>query len=143
MTKEAACKAEERLRLIADNLPACISHVGPDGCYRYVNEEFSRWFGRDVEEIQGLHVREVVGEDVYQRSKSYIDAALGGQAVSFENYRQTAEGDTCWMLVHMIPQQKQDGTGNGYLGLASDITALKEAQETLPSSSQHSLSEEG
>jgi two-component system CheB/CheR fusion protein len=136
MVHESARAAESYLRLVADTLPACMSHVGPDECYRYVNKEFARWFGRDVEAIRGLHVREVVGEELYQRSKFYIDAALSGQVVSFENYRQTPQGETLWMLVHLVPQHKADGSGDGYFGLASDITALKRTQEALRASEE-------
>ena len=131
-----AREAETYLRLVANNLPACMSHVGPDERYRYVNEEFARWFGRDAETILGMAVRDVVGEEVYQRSKSHIDAALSGQEIVFENYRRTSQGETHWMLVQFAPQHKPDGGGDGYFGLATDITTLKNAQTALCASEE-------
>ena len=133
---ENAREAESYLHLVANNLPACMSHVGPDEHYRYVNEEFARWFGLDAQVIQGMGVRGVVGEAVYERSKSYIDAALSGQKVRFENYRLTPEGETRWMLTHFVPQHYPDGGGDGYFGLSTDITELKNAQAALRESEE-------
>ena len=132
---ESAREAEVYLRLVTENLPACMSYVGPDECYRYVNEEFVRWFERDVETIRGVSVREVVGEEVYLRSKPYIDAALAGQEVRFENHRRTPQGEMRWMLTQFVPRRKASD-GDGYFGLDTDITALKNAQAALLASEE-------
>jgi two-component system CheB/CheR fusion protein len=133
---ESAREAESYLHLVTDNLPACMSHVGPDERYRYVNETFARWFGRDVEAILGRLVREVVGDEIYQRSRSYIVEVLRGREVLFENYCQTPQGEMRWMLEHLVPQHRSDGTDDGYFGLATDITTLKSVQAALRTSEE-------
>ncbi|MDH3601866.1 MAG: PAS domain S-box protein, partial [Candidatus Tectomicrobia bacterium] len=132
-------RESEHLRLITDHLPALIAHVGPDERYRYANQTYAQSFGRRADEICGLHVREVVGDDVYQRHKPYQDAVLNNEVMIVEDRLLTAQGKLEWGLMHLVPHQTPDGQGDGYFVLVTDISARKRAEEALLASEERLL----
>src|SRR3954468_3968712 len=82
---EAALReSEERLRLIADNVPALISYVDRDQCYRFSNRTYDAWFGMARERMQGRSVADVFGAEAYGRMRGDIERVLGGDNVQFE-----------------------------------------------------------
>src|SRR5690242_16428015 len=81
---EAALReSEERLRLIANNVPALISYVERDQRYRFANRTYDEWFGIAQEHIQGRTVAEVFGDEAYGRMRPHIEKVLGGANVEF------------------------------------------------------------
>src|SRR5437763_6532453 len=88
---EAALRqSEERLRLIANNVPALISYVDREQRYRFSNRTYNDWFGISHEQMQGRTVAEVFGEDGYARMRENIERVLAGEEIEFEF--ATAEG---------------------------------------------------
>ena len=82
---EAALReSEERLRLIANNVPALISYVDRDQRYRFANRTYDEWFGIAQERIQGRTVAEVFGDEAYGRMRPHLERVLTGAAVEFE-----------------------------------------------------------
>src|ERR671919_2039363 len=88
---EAALReSEERLRLIANNVPALISYVDRDQRYRYSNRTYDDWFGIPHERMLGRSLAEVFGEEGYGRMRKDVERCLAGEGVEFEF--TTAEG---------------------------------------------------
>src|SRR5437588_12961507 len=82
---EAALReSEERLRLIANNVPALISYVDREQRYRYSNRTYTDWFGIPHEGMQGRTVAEVFGDEAYSRMRPEIERCLAGVRVQFE-----------------------------------------------------------
>ena len=128
---EAALReSEERLRLIANTVPALISYVDRDQRFRYSNRIYNDWFGIAHEGMQGRTVAEIFGDEVYGRMRPDIERVLAGAKVQFE----LATGEAAQrrtLQVACVPQLGADGTVEGFYMLASDVTALKRAQEDL------------
>src|ERR687895_599008 len=82
--EEALRESEERLRLVANNVPALISYVDRDQRYRFSNRTYDDWFGIPQERMLGRSVAEVFGEDNYARMKPHIERVLAGEEVEFE-----------------------------------------------------------
>src|SRR5437867_6455093 len=128
---EAALReSEERLRLIANNVPALISYVDREQRYRFSNRTYDDWFGLSQERMAGRTVAEVFGEENYARMKPHFERVLGGEEVEFEFI--TAEGGRQRALqVACVPHLAPEGAVLGFYMLANDVTALKRAQEDL------------
>src|SRR5688572_3834435 len=88
--ESALRESEERLRLVANNVPALISYVDREQRYRFSNRTYDDWFGIAHEEMQGRTVAEVFGEEAYGRMRENIERCLAGAGVEFEF--TTAEG---------------------------------------------------
>jgi diguanylate cyclase (GGDEF)-like protein/PAS domain S-box-containing protein len=129
-------ESEERLRLVADNVPALISYVDRAQRYRFSNRTYDDWFGIAHEQMLGRSLAEVFGEEGYGRMRKDIERCLSGEGVEFEF--TTAEGGRRRTLqVSCVPHFGPRGTAKGaavvlgFYMLANDVTALKRAQEEL------------
>jgi len=127
-------ETEERLSLIANNVPALISYVDREQRYRFSNRTYDDWFGIAHEKMPGRTVAEVFGAEAYGSMRQNIERVLAGEEVQFEF--ATAEGGRRRTLqVSCVPHLAQDpehgGVVLGFYMLANDVTALKRAQEDL------------
>jgi diguanylate cyclase (GGDEF)-like protein/PAS domain S-box-containing protein len=128
--EQAAHDSEERLRLVANNVPALISYHDREQRYRFSNRTYDDWFGIPQAKMHGRTVAEVFGAEVYGRMRQGIERVLGGEQVEFE--LSTAVGGRSRTLqVGCVPQPGPDGAVLGFYMLANDVTALKRAQEDL------------
>jgi len=128
---EAALReSEERLKLIANNVPALISYVDRDQRYRYSNRTYDDWFGIAHEGMRGRTIAEVFGEDAYARMRPDIERVLAGANVQFElTMGEGAQRRT--LQVSCVPHLGGEGEVLGVYVLANDVTQLKRAQEDL------------
>ena len=123
-------ESEERLRLVADNVPALISYVDRDQRYRFSNRTYGDWFGIEHEKMRGRTVAEVFGEEAYGAMRRNIEQVLAGTAVEFEF--ATGEGGRRRTLqVSCVPHLGPGRETLGFYMLANDVSALKRAQEDL------------
>jgi PAS domain S-box-containing protein len=135
--EEEIKKREQEFRMIADNIPGLVSYVDQDGCYRFANNGYKEWFGVTLEEIIGKHYKQVLGESTYSLIKDYVEAALSGQQVSFEEELPYRLGGTRWVFANYIPDVDERGKVKGFFALVTDITERKRMEEALRVSEQH------
>ena len=128
---EAALReSEERLRLIANNVPALISYVDRDQRYRYSNRTYEDWFAIPHEGMHGRTVAEVFGDEAYGRMRPDIERVLGGANVQFE--LTMGDGTKRRVLqVACVPHLGPESEVLGFYVLANDVTQIKRAQEDL------------
>jgi diguanylate cyclase (GGDEF)-like protein/PAS domain S-box-containing protein len=128
--EQALRDSEERLRLVADNVPALISYHDREQRYRFSNRTYDDWFGIAQAEMHGRTVADVFGEEAYGRIRPGIERVLRGEQVEFE-LTTTVGGRSRTLQVGCVPQPGPDGGVLGFYMLANDVTALKRAQEDL------------
>jgi diguanylate cyclase (GGDEF)-like protein/PAS domain S-box-containing protein len=132
--EEALRESEERLRLVANNVPALISYLDREQRFRFSNRTYDDWFGIPQERMLGRSVAEVFGEDNQTRMKPHFERVLAGEEVEFEfamGENAAAGGRQRALQVACVPHLAQDGTVLGFYMLGNDVTALKRAQEDL------------
>ncbi|MCQ4165583.1 PAS domain S-box protein [Tahibacter harae] len=125
MVEEQLRRNEQRLRTIADALPAMIAYVDAAQRFQFVNSAYEHTYGGGRGRIVGRHARSVLGDAAYQRRLPFIEAGLRGQHVVFEDEEERDGGYTCLQITY-IPQWDDDG--RQVLGLhvmAQDITRQK------------------
>ncbi|MDZ7990852.1 MAG: PAS domain S-box protein [Nostoc sp. EfeVER01] len=132
---EAALRQrEDELRLITNAVPAKISYVDSEQRYRFNNKEYEDWFGLPASEISGKHIREILGESVYQSILPYVEAVLSGEQVTYETQLPNKDGTNHYVNVTYIPQFSQEGKVAGFVALITDITLHKLAEAALKQS---------
>ncbi|WP_201156337.1 PAS-domain containing protein, partial [Rhodobaculum claviforme] len=82
--KRELTEMEARTRLTTEMMPAHIAHVGPDLVYTYSNRRLSTILPGRPSEIVGLHGRDALGADVFDRIEPRLHRALMGEASVFE-----------------------------------------------------------
>jgi diguanylate cyclase (GGDEF)-like protein/PAS domain S-box-containing protein len=123
-------KSELFLRNLTDRIPASITYVDADERIRFANEYAARATGFTIEGMLGRTVREVRGEDTYERIRPQVQAALAGEIASFEG-SGVRGGRHHHYQSSYVPDRASDGSVRGFFALTFDITALKNAEHEL------------
>ncbi|MEW6499397.1 MAG: PAS domain-containing sensor histidine kinase, partial [Cyanobacteriota bacterium] len=132
---EAALREREaQLCLITNAVPVRISYVDGEQRYRFNNKGYEDWFGLPASEIYGKHIREILGESVYQSILPYVETVLSGEQVTYETQVPDKDGTNHYVNVSYVPQFSQQGKVEGFVALITDITPHKLAEAALKQS---------
>ena len=113
--------------------------VGRDERYRFTNAAYSDWFGHSPNRRKGLHIREVLGDALYEKVRLRIEAALSGEEQVFEIERAFTDGTKKYLQVRSIPDvqgESDDGDVLGFYVLASDVTEARLERQALGESEE-------
>ena len=125
-----AQESEQIFRLIANNVPGMMGYWTRELRCAFANPQYQTWFGRSAQEMQGIHMRELLGEKVFSLNEPHIQAVLQGENQQFERTLTKPNGETGDMWAQYIADSV-DGAVRGFFVLVSDISALKQSQRDL------------
>lgn len=120
---------EHDLQAILDNIPSMVSYWDKNLYNRFGNQAYHTWFGIDPSKMIGMHLREVIGEELYRLNQPYLKLALCGEPQLFESDIPD-DNRKRYALIHYIPDTHDDGVHGIYV-LVSDITKTKQAEAEL------------
>src|SRR5687768_3974716 len=106
--EEALRESEERLRLVANNVPALISYLDCEQRFRFSNRTYDDWLGIPQSEMQGRSVAEVFGAEAYARMRPHIERVLAGEEVQFE-FSTAERGRQRALQMACVPHLAFDG----------------------------------
>lgn len=119
-----------RLRVLFDGLPALIGYWDRDLRNVVANEAYVDWFDISPERMRGMHIREIVGDSVYEKNLPYMTRALAGEAQEFQRTLVDPSGRTRHSQVSYVPDVI-DGEVCGLFVLVTDVTSRVEAERQL------------
>jgi PAS domain S-box-containing protein len=123
--------ANERfLRMLTNNIPGMVGYWTYDLRCGFANNSYLEWFGKTAEEMLGIHIKDLMGEELFRKNEQYIRAAQRGEVQSFERTLIKADGSSGYTWAHYIPDFA-DGTVRGFFVLVSDVTELKRAEQAM------------
>lgn len=128
---QSAMRSRDKfISILMDHAPIMVSYWDAERRCHYANRMYRTWFGKSEEEIIGIDVQSLLGEELLARCAPLIDATLRGEPQDFEQERARADGSTGYVLSRYIPDM--DGREvRGFFVIASDITELKQTQQNL------------
>ena len=115
-----AVQLSQRLRTIADSLPAYIAELGPDLRYRFANARYLEWLGHAPDAMIGRHPAEVLGPEAAARLEPSMRRALAGEPQRFEFDLHNGQ--------HVDVAYQPLPGGAGLVLMAHDITRRVEAE---------------
>jgi len=124
-------KEEGKLRLIADSLPISIVCIDRDFRYLFVNKTYESWYGRTGEDICGKHIKEVIGSQAWSVIQGYIERALNGETVIFEQEVTDKSGAMRLVKTKVIPYTGSGSQIEGVYALITDTTEERNMEEAL------------
>ena len=81
--------------------------------------------------MHGKPIKDVLGDIAYQSIKNYLDIALHGETVNFEQLLSFKSGEERFVQVSYVPHWNEHGDVVGVFSLANDLTALKTTEDAL------------
>ncbi|KQZ38674.1 hypothetical protein ASD58_27865 [Duganella sp. Root1480D1] len=122
-TEKKLANSEQRLRLIADNLPIVIAYMDRDEHYSFKNRRFAEIYG------SGENLQQALPADLYSETKPHLERAFAGATVHFERGMQRKDQECCDAITY-VPDRDEHGKVVGLFVMAEDITERKRHEES-------------
>lgn len=134
-----ALNDKERNGLLLEHAGAIIYTIQPDGMMTYVSANWPRVLGHAEQEVVGRNFSFFVHPDDHPACYAFLERIVTtGEPESGIEYRVIhADGRQFWHTSSIIPVKQQDGRIIGYVGVAHDITRLKQTQAELHAANKH------
>lgn len=122
-------ESEERLRTIADNVPALIAYIDTDLRYAFANLRYQEWFGVKSADMLGKTVPEAMGEAFFAPRRAALERCLKGHASALE-IEDERRGRRRVISTTYLPHVR-DGMVQGIYVLSTDATSAREYERQL------------
>ncbi len=133
--KEAKIReSEARFRSFAEGVPASMWVVGVDGSIEFVNRAGMDFSGLDAatcaepKALRAAVDARIHPEDRARVTGADVEAATLHVPFEIETRHLNARNEWRWLRIISQPRHDEDGLLLGYIGLAIDITDIREAQ---------------
>jgi PAS domain S-box-containing protein len=121
---------EERLRLIANEVPAGIAHLDGDQTFRFVNLRFASAYGKAPPDLIGLPPRQVLLPHVMDAAQPFFDRAIAGESLDFDLEIEFPGGRIVDTRTFLRPE-RDGGSRGGFYVLTINVTRQKQATAAL------------
>ncbi|MEO5561029.1 MAG: diguanylate cyclase [Dokdonella sp.] len=129
--EQALQLSERRLRTVADTLPLKIAYLDAQQRLVFVNEAFRLAYATDEREVIGAHVRDLIGDLRYARRQPYLERALKGERVTFEDEEGEGEDYQCVEVTFIPEAAEKDTCVIGVHAMVQDVTSKKREEKRL------------
>ena len=136
--EQALRESEVRFRSVANSAPVVIWTAGPTRSSApyaeldFINAYGLKLVGRTMEEVTESGWLSVIHPDDLQHVYPELDPARAANGELRAEYRvRRADGEYRWMLDTATPRFLPNGAFAGHVGIAVDITELKQHQERI------------
>jgi len=112
--------SEERFRSLVENAHDIIYSMKPDGTFSYISPQFTKYTGHQVKEFLGKPLKLLIHPDDYTESERRLEFRIIGK-----------DGSWRWFTLHSTPIRDEKGQILETIGIAHDVTEIKNAMESL------------
>lgn len=131
-SEQALKESEERFRLIANSAPVPMWVSRLDGKRAFVNQAYIDFLGLSFEECLVFDWRKALHADDVQRILvEQIAGESSKRPFALEARYLRADGEWRWLRSESQPRWGPGGEHIGFIGVAHDITAAKQAESAL------------
>jgi PAS domain S-box-containing protein len=128
---DQARRSEQRVREIANNVPAGIAYVDRDERMQFVNAVLARWLGVPPEQLVGKQIRELISPERYAQRKALYDAVWRGEMVRIPERIPSRRGNVRHTETVLVPKRDDGGAVVGFYSLSQDLTERVRMESTV------------
>ncbi|MCB5275036.1 Diguanylate cyclase YdeH [Arthrobacter sp. SO5] len=110
-----------QIQAVLNGIPAMVGYWDKDLRNRLSNDAYGEWFKADARQMHGLHIRDLLGEELFAENYQYIEKVLAGEPQIFGGTLVDADGKTRYTQASYVPDL-QGGEIQGFFVLVTDIT---------------------
>lgn len=111
-------------------LPAMVGYWDNELRNRMANNAYIYYFGKAPAEMRGIHIRELLGDALYEKNLPYVEGALEGETQLFDREITTPSGEVRYTQASYIPDLVE-GEVRGFFVLVTDITERRRIEEEV------------
>lgn len=131
IAEETLRESEERYRHLVETMNEGLAMADQDYVFIFVNERLCEMLGYSREEMLGRHLVEFVHEDYKDFMQDQMGRRQRGEARSYEIDWRAKDGQRVYTLISPKGFYDANGQFTGSLGVLTDITDRKRAEEAL------------
>ena len=131
IAEETLRESEERYRHLVETMNEGLAMADQDYVFTFVNERLCEMLGYSREEMLGCHIVEFVHEDYKEFMQDQMGRRQRGEARSYEIDWRAKDGQRVYTLISPKGFYDANGQFTGSLGVLTDITDRKRAEEAL------------
>jgi PAS domain S-box-containing protein len=132
LAEQALRESEERFRLIANSAPVPIWVTRLDRKRSFVNRAYVEFLGIDFDQATDFDWRTIIHPEDHDR---IVGESIAGEAslkpFTLEGRYRTGDGQWRWIRSISQPRWGANGEHLGFIGVAHDVTELKQAETVL------------
>lgn len=129
----ALAASEHFMKTLTDNIPGMVAYWNSELRCGFANKAYFEWFGKTPEQMRGIRIQDLMGEELFHKNEPFITAALRGERQNFERTLTKADGSIGYTWAQYIPDLDGERV-RGFFVLVSDITELKRTELALAES---------
>ncbi len=129
-------ESEEKYRRIVETANEGIITTDIDGCITFVNNKMAGMLGYTAKELTGKRGIELIAPEEISLSNDRIKLRKAGNTDSYDIKFICKNGEFIWMHANGTPVYNPEGLHIGNLGMYTDITKNKLAEEALQKSEE-------
>ncbi|UCE84072.1 MAG: PAS domain S-box protein [Deltaproteobacteria bacterium] len=129
--EETVRESEERYRQLVETMNEGLAMADENYVFKFINERFSEMLGYSREEMIDHHILEFVHEDYTDLFREQMASRRRGEARSYEIDWRAKDGSRVHTLISPKGFYDAEGQFTGSLGVLTDITDRKRAEEAL------------
>ncbi len=118
---------QERLSLVANELPAGIAYLDQDQIFRYTNVRFAQAYQLTSDQVVGMSVSEVLSPKTFEAVTPFFELARGGEAVDFDLPIDLPDGRALEVRTFLRP----DSSATGFYLMSVNVGKHKQAAALL------------
>ena len=128
----ALAESNARFQLMADTAPSPVWMTNAEAGVEFVNAALVEFYGRPADQLLGHLWKQAV----HPEDQAAVDAAMAAARpqrlpYGFDARFKHADGSWRWMRISVNPRFDSDGVFLGYVGMAFDISATREALDAM------------
>jgi PAS domain S-box-containing protein len=127
---ESVRESERFMKTLTDFMPSMVGYWTKDLRAVFANREYLNWFGKTTEEMKGIRIQDLLGEELFRQNEPYMRAVLAGEAQEFELTLTKPNGEKRNNFAYYSPY-RVDTEVLGFFVLILDVTERKRLEEAL------------
>lgn len=121
------------LRTVLDAVPSMIGYWDKNLINRVANRAYHDWFGVDANSLPGTSMQALLGSKLFESNRPYFEAALRGEAQTFERAITRPDGTVRYSLASYLPDMLDEAV-RGFYVVVHDVTELVQSRMQLADS---------
>ncbi len=130
-SEESLRQSEERYRTIVETAQEGIGVLDAADRITYINPRQTELSGFSLPEVQGSHIFDFTHELEKPKIQQILDCLREGKNGTMEVCFRRRDGSPLWSILAYSPWFDSNGRYTGTVGMITDITARKAAEETI------------